>query len=196
MIYGGRIQWSATAICETYKISCLTGQHFTKGDSANHSFKGPAIPLGAMVEYHPTSAKDLSRLHQFGTKVLQVFSSVMYFSREGIWKGDIMVADIEELEKMDASGIRAWRLNAKEVLTPKNGEKIMFLIPDGKRKTIWRRTSTLIRDSPERGEEQGNLPGESDGSPATPLRHSSPGDGEARKDFWSISGNFIYLHHR
>ena len=45
-----------------------------------------------------------------------------------------MVADIEELEKMDASGIRAWRLNAMEVLKPKNGEKIMFPIPDGKEK--------------------------------------------------------------
>ena len=30
-----------------------------------------------------------------------------------------MVADIEELEKMDASEIHAWRLNAMEVLTPK-----------------------------------------------------------------------------
>ena len=27
-------------------------------------FKGPIIPFGAMVEYHPISAKDLSRLHQ------------------------------------------------------------------------------------------------------------------------------------
>ena len=31
---------------------------------------GPVIPFGAMVEYHPISAKDLSRLHQFGAKVL------------------------------------------------------------------------------------------------------------------------------
>ena len=31
---------------------------------------GPVIPFGAMVEYHPTSAKDISRLHQFGSKVL------------------------------------------------------------------------------------------------------------------------------
>ena len=30
---------------------------------------GPVIPFG-MVEYHPVSAKDLSRLHQFGPKVL------------------------------------------------------------------------------------------------------------------------------
>ena len=33
-------------------------------------FNGPVIPFGAMVEYHPTSAKDISRVHQFGPKVL------------------------------------------------------------------------------------------------------------------------------
>ena len=33
-------------------------------------FNGPVIPFGAMVEYHPISAKDLSQLHQFGPKVL------------------------------------------------------------------------------------------------------------------------------
>ena len=26
-------------------------------------FNGPVIPFGAMVEYHPISAKDISRLH-------------------------------------------------------------------------------------------------------------------------------------
>ena len=36
-----------------------------------------------------------------------------------IWKEDIFVADIEELEKMDASEIHARRLIAKEVLAPK-----------------------------------------------------------------------------
>ena len=33
-----------------------------------------------------------------------------------------MVADIEELEEMDAPELHARRLNAKEILTPKNGE--------------------------------------------------------------------------
>ena len=33
-------------------------------------FKGPIIPFGVMVEYHPVPAKDLRRLHQFGKKVL------------------------------------------------------------------------------------------------------------------------------
>ena len=33
-------------------------------------FNGSVIPFGAMVECHPISAKDMSRLHQFGAKVL------------------------------------------------------------------------------------------------------------------------------
>ena len=36
------------------------------------TFKGPIIPVGSMIEYHPISAKDLSKFHQFGKKVLPV----------------------------------------------------------------------------------------------------------------------------
>ena len=39
-----------------------------KGGS-EYPFNGPVIPFGAMFEYHPISAKDLSGLHQFGVKV-------------------------------------------------------------------------------------------------------------------------------
>ena len=45
-------------------------------------FNGPLIPFGAMVEYHPVSAKDLSRLHQFGPKVLPSIFLGMYCMRE------------------------------------------------------------------------------------------------------------------
>ena len=85
-------------------------------------FNGPVIQFGAMVEYHSISAKDLSRLHQFGPKVLPgVFLG--YVLRAGrIWKGDNMVPDVEELEEMDASELQARRLNAKELLTPMKGE--------------------------------------------------------------------------
>ena len=76
-------------------------------------FDGPVIPFGAVVEYHPMSAKEQSRLHQFGAKVLPgiFLGYALYAGR--IWKGD--VADIEELEEMDASELHARRLNAKEV---------------------------------------------------------------------------------
>ena len=33
-------------------------------------FNGPEIPFGAMVEYHPVSAKDQSRLHQSGKDIM------------------------------------------------------------------------------------------------------------------------------
>ena len=32
--------------------------------------KRPIIPFGSLVEYHPITAKDQSRIHQFGKKVL------------------------------------------------------------------------------------------------------------------------------
>ena len=98
-----------------------------------------------------------------------------------------MVADIEELEQMDASEIYGKRLDAKEVLTPMSGEKFKFLTAHGTRKLSGGdqvlRIFTLIRDRPDRGEEQGNLQGESDGSSSLPLRDSSWYDGDVRIDF-------------
>ena len=76
-------------------------------------------------------------------------------------------------------------------------EKFIFPIADGKVKLSGGdqvlRTSTLIQDPPIRGEGQRDFLGESEGSP--PPLDSSPDDGEARNDFWSISGNNIYRHH-
>ena len=68
-------------------------------------FKGPIIPFGSLVEYHPITAKDQSRIHQFGKKVFPglFLGYALYAGR--IWKGDIWVADLEELETMDASEI-------------------------------------------------------------------------------------------
>ena len=83
------------------------------------------IPFGAMVEYHPMSANDLSRMHQIGAKVLPGKFLGYALHAERLWKGDIKVADIEELEKMHASEIHATRLNAKEVLTPMKGENFI-----------------------------------------------------------------------
>ena len=107
-----------------------------------------------MVEHHPTSPKDLSRLHQFGPKVLPGKFLGYVLSAGGIWKGDIMVAEIEELEVTDASELPARRLNAMEVLTPMKGEKFIFPVADGAVKISGGdqdlRTSTFIRDNPDR----------------------------------------------
>ena len=108
---------------------------------------------GSLVEYCPSTAKDQSRIHQFGKNVLPgIFLGCALHARR-IWNGDILVADNEELEKMDASEIHTG-LNAKEVLTPTRGEKFIFPIADGQVKLSGGdqvlRTSTLIRDSLDR----------------------------------------------
>ena len=60
-----------------------------------------------MVQHHPISAKDQSRIHEFGNKVLPgIFLGYALYVEES-WKGDIFVADIEELENLDASEIHA-----------------------------------------------------------------------------------------
>ena len=105
----------------------------------------------------PISAEDLSRLHQFGPKVLPCIF-LGYALHEGrVRKKDIFVADIEELVQMDASEIYAKRNNA----TRMSGEKFIFPIAEGTGKhsgrdqALW--TSISILDRPVRGEEQDNL---------------------------------------
>ena len=53
-------------------------------------FKGPIIPCGAVVEYHPTSPKDQKRIHQFGKNVLPgIFLGYELITKE-ILKGHIL----------------------------------------------------------------------------------------------------------
>ena len=98
---------------------------------------------------------------------------------------------------MDASEIYSKRLNAKEVIFPKQGE---FILPtaDGRIKTLGGdqelRTSTLVRHRPIQGESNIDFLGKSEGS--LPQPHDSlPVAGEAINDFWSMSGSFKNRHH-
>ena len=72
----------------------------------------------------------LMRLHQFEPKVLPGIFLGYSFNPDGIWKRDILIADIEELEETDASELHAKMFNAKEVLTPKRDGKIIFSVAD------------------------------------------------------------------
>ena len=151
-----------------------------------------------MVEYHPIPANDQSRIHQFGKKVLPGLFRAYALHAGRIWKGDVLVADLEELETMDASEIYSTRLHAKEVIFPKEKREFIFPIADGRINPLGRdqdlRTSTLIRQRSVRGESHVDFLGESEGS--LPQPHDSlPDAGEAINDFWSMSGNFIYRHH-
>ena len=104
----------------------------------------------------------------------------------------------EEMATMDASEIFSKRLNAKEVIFPKEKGEFIFPIADGRIKTLGGdqelRTSTLVRHRPTQGEGKIDFLGESEGS-LPPPQDSYPDAGEAINDFWSISGNFTYRHH-
>ena len=50
-------------------------------------FNGPIIPFGSLVEYHPITAKDQSRIHQFGKKVLPGLLLGYALYAGWIWKG-------------------------------------------------------------------------------------------------------------
>ena len=104
----------------------------------------------------------------------------------GIWKGDTMVAKIGELETMDASEIYSKRLNAKEVIFPKEKGEFILPIADGRIRTPGGdqelRTSTLVRPRPIQADGHVDFLGESEGS--LPQPHDSfPDAGQTINDF-------------
>ena len=193
--------WADSMECYTYlrNVTDLLSDGKTPcGRRFGQPVKGPIIPFGSLVEYHPKTAKDQSRIHQFGKKVLPGLFLGYALYAGGIWKGDVLIADLEELETMDASEIYSKRLNAKEVIFPKEKGEFIFPIADGRIKTPGRdqelRTSTLVRHRPIQGGSHIDFLGESEGS-LPPPHDSFPDAGEAINDFGSMSGTFIYRHH-
>ena len=65
--------WADSMECNTYlrNVTDLLSDGKTSYESRfGQPFKGPIIPFGSLVEYHPITAKDQSRIHQFGKKVI------------------------------------------------------------------------------------------------------------------------------
>ena len=99
------------------------------------------------------------------------------------------------MENLDASEIHARRLNAKEVLTSKQG-RTLVTIADGTAKRFGRdhgvREPTLRRDQPVMREDlKEELQGNSERSQPTETKD----DAEAHNDFWSMERDFIFRHH-
>ena len=85
---------------------------------------------------------------------------------------------------MDASEIYCKRLNAKEVISPKEKGEFIFSSRRWTNQSFWKRSGTenIHLDT---AESEVSLP---------PPQDSLPDAGEAINDFWSMSGNFIYRH--
>ena len=185
--------------CETFKISCLMGRHHMKGGS-----ECSLIDQWYRLEQWSNITLSLRRTCRDCINSFQ--KSCQVFPRLCIRRG-------ENLERRHPGrrqrGIgtdgRIWNLCKK---TQRKGsvnanERWQFICPitDGRVKLSGRdrrlRTSTLIRDRPERGEGQEALRGESDElSSPNPLQDDSTlDDAEAINDFRSITGDFIYRHH-
>ena len=65
--------WADSMECYTYlrNVTDLLSDGKTPYERRfGQPFKGPIIPFASLVEYHPLTAKDQSRIHQFGKKVL------------------------------------------------------------------------------------------------------------------------------
>ena len=169
MKVGGQILWNVNTYLRN--VTDLLSDGKTHHERRfGQPFKGPIVPFGSLVEYHPITAKDQSRIHQFGKKVL-----LGLFLEYALYAGGIL--------EMDASEIYSKRLIAKEVIFPKEKGEYQDL-----------RTSTLVRHRPIQGESNIDFLGESEGSLPQP-QDSFPDAGEAINDFWSMSGNFTHRHH-
>ena len=131
-----------------------------------------------MIEYHflPQSNQDPTNLAR---NFCQDFFADSVIMRRDYAEEDILVADTEELENLDASKIRARRLNAKEVLFPIANGTVNLISNPGSPCTEWRAywwfSKTIGQVSADR---------DNDGSQTI-----------ARNDLWSIEGNFICRDH-
>ena len=160
------------------------------------SFKGPVIFFDALIGYLTKLRERQSTNSSICKEIVTKNLSRICFDRGWIWEEKILTAEIEELEKLDASETYTRRLNAKEVLITQRDEQFVSPMADGSAKLSGRNCEfqelTLRRESTVRRE---NLSGESHGDREEIQPEETKGDAEARKDFLSIQGDFMYRHH-
>ena len=104
MKIGGQIPWNVISICKTSQISHLMGKPRMKDVLGNH-LKDQLFHLvhwfSITLSLRRTSQKSIN----LERKSFLDFFSDTHCTRGRLWKGDILVADLDELETMDASEI-------------------------------------------------------------------------------------------
>ena len=120
---GGKILWNITLIFETSQIYDLMGRRPMKDVLGNHL----KDLLFHLVHYLSItcegSVKNPSIWKESFTWIVPRIRSLYAV---GIRKGDVLIADLEELETMDASEIYLKRLTAKEVIFPQEKGELFF----------------------------------------------------------------------
>ena len=138
MKIGGQILWNAFPICETFKIYYLMGRLHTKDVLDNH-LKNQSFHLVHWLSITLSLRKTSQESHQFGKKVLPGLFLGYALYAGWIWKGDMMVADIEELETMDASEIYLEKTQCKG---SNIHQKMDFFQSEMDESKPWRRSGT------------------------------------------------------
>ena len=115
--------WSADSVeCYTFlrNVTDLLSDGKTPCERRfGQPFKGPIIPFGSLVEYHPITAKDQSRSN-LERKYFLDSSSDTHCTRREFGRVAYLLHTFEELETMDASEIYSIRLNPALRDTPTN----------------------------------------------------------------------------
>ena len=143
------------------------------------TFDGPSIPFGTLIEYILITAKDKSRIHQFGQKTLKGIFLGFVLRAVGGWSGDLMIAGYEDLQESEASEIYVKGFKNQEVIRKR---RLRISVRKRNSKTSW--SSKTIMNSGENLEREHDV-------------EIEEGDrkGSNTEDSWSMSGEFIYRHH-
>ena len=183
--------WADSMECYTYlrNVTDLLSDGKTPYERRfGQFFKGPIVPFGSLVEYHPFTAKDHSRIHQFGKKVfpglflgyaLYALQTLRSWIRWTHWKSTQKKTQCERGDISHKENL--FFQSQMDESKPRGGDQDL-------------RTSTLVRHRPVQGESNIDCLGESEGSLPQP-QDSLPDAVEAINDSWSMSGSFIYRHH-
>ena len=197
MKIGWQIPWNVKPICETSQISCLMGRRPLKDVLGNH-LKDRLFHLVHWLSIILLLRRTSQESVNLERKSYLDCSSDTHCTHVEFGRVTYWLQTLRSWKRWTHLKSTQKRLNAKEVIFPKENGKFIFPVADGQIKFIGGnqelRTSTSIRHRPIQGESHTDFLGESEGS-LPPPHDSFPDAGEAINDFWSMSGNFIYRHH-
>ena len=139
MKVGGQFLWNVTPICETSQIYYLMGRRPMKDVLGNH-LKDRLFHLVHWLSITLLLRRTSQESNQFGQKVLPglFLGYALYAGR--IWKGDVLVADLEELETMDASEIYSEKTQCERGDIPQRKMSIYFSNRRWTNQNPWRRS--------------------------------------------------------
>ena len=193
----GQILWNAIPICETFRISCLMGRLHSR-DVLGNQLQDRTFRLVHWLSITRSLRRTSQESINVERKSYLDCSSDVHCTRVEFGRVTYWSQTLSSWRRWTHRKSTLKRLNAKEVIFPKELGEFTFPAADGRIKLSGGdqelRTSTLIRERPIRGESHRDFLGESEGS-LSPPHDSFPDAGEAMNVFWSISGNFIYRHH-